>query len=69
MSALNRDLSKVIVVDWDRNATKLNESNALHLRRWNGDPSDTTLFDLIPFLRSNFYCVLFLIHRIIRLAR
>ncbi|EDV24027.1 uncharacterized protein TRIADDRAFT_26300, partial [Trichoplax adhaerens] len=52
MSALNRDLSKVIVVDWDRNATKLNESNAVHLKRWDGDPSDTTLFDLIPFLRT-----------------
>ncbi|KAH8375630.1 hypothetical protein KR200_001609 [Drosophila serrata] len=48
---LNRDLKRVVVVDWDRNATKLHPSNCFAIPRWAGNDDDTTLFDLVAFLR------------------
>uniref|UniRef100_U5EVH6 Mitochondrial import inner membrane translocase subunit TIM50 n=1 Tax=Corethrella appendiculata TaxID=1370023 RepID=U5EVH6_9DIPT len=49
---LNRDLSKVIVIDWDPNSTKLHPDNALNIQRWTGNDDDTTLFDLIALLKT-----------------
>ncbi|KAH8235300.1 hypothetical protein KR032_012419 [Drosophila birchii] len=48
---LNRDLKRVVVVDWDRNATKLHPTNCFAIPRWAGNDDDTTLFDLVAFLR------------------
>ncbi|KAK5069173.1 mitochondrial inner membrane protein required for protein import [Lithohypha guttulata] len=52
LSYLNRDLSKVIVVDSDPHHVKKQPENAIVLPKWNGDPNDTTLIDLIPFLEN-----------------
>lgn len=51
---LNRDLRKVIVVDWDANSTKLHPNNSLNIERWMGNDDDTALFDLVAFLKSEF---------------
>ncbi|KAL9697383.1 hypothetical protein quinque_000824 [Culex quinquefasciatus] len=47
---LNRDLNKVVVVDWDPNSTKLHPENTFNIPRWSGNDDDTTLFDLASFL-------------------
>ena len=52
LSALNRDLSKVIMIDCDEKAPRDNLRNAIILNKWEGDPTDRRLFDLIPFLLS-----------------
>lgn len=52
LSYLNRDLKKVVMVDADTHAVKNQPENAIVLSKWNGDPKDTTLIDLIPFLEN-----------------
>lgn len=52
LSYLNRDLKKVVMVDADPHAVKNQPDNAIILPKWNGDPKDTTLIDLIPFLEN-----------------
>ncbi|XP_043280851.1 mitochondrial import inner membrane translocase subunit TIM50-C-like [Venturia canescens] len=52
LDALNRDLSKVIVVDWNAESIKLHPENALKIPRWTGNDDDTTLFDLAAFLKT-----------------
>lgn len=47
---LNRDLSKVLVVDWDPNSTKNHPNNVLTIPRWDGDDNDVTLTILADFL-------------------
>uniref|UniRef100_A0A182K8J3 Mitochondrial import inner membrane translocase subunit TIM50 n=1 Tax=Anopheles christyi TaxID=43041 RepID=A0A182K8J3_9DIPT len=47
---LNRDLNKVIVVDWDPNSTKLHPENTLNIPRWTGNDDDSGLFDLMALL-------------------
>ncbi|XP_054730534.1 mitochondrial import inner membrane translocase subunit TIM50-C-like [Anastrepha obliqua] len=49
---LNRDLKKVIVVDWDQNATKMHPDNTFNITRWLGNDDDTQLLDLISFLKT-----------------
>lgn len=51
LDALNRDLSKVIVIDWNRENVRLHPQNALILPRWSGNDDDTTLNDLTAFLK------------------
>lgn len=51
LDALNRDLSKVIVVDWNSNNVKYHPENTLKLPRWTGNDNDTTLYDLAAFLK------------------
>ncbi|GJQ81933.1 hypothetical protein Trydic_g20400 [Trypoxylus dichotomus] len=51
LQKLNRNLSKVILVDWDGESVKDNKDNVLKIRRWNGDDYDTSLLDLANFLR------------------
>lgn len=52
LDALNRDLSKVIVVDWNPDSVKLHPQNALVIPRWKGNDDDTTLYDLASFLKT-----------------
>ena len=52
LSYLNRDLKKVVVVDSDPHHVKKQPENAIILPKWTGDPTDTTLIDLIPFLEN-----------------
>ncbi|KAI1911344.1 mitochondrial inner membrane protein required for protein import [Ophidiomyces ophidiicola] len=50
LSYLNRDLSKVIIIDTHEPHTKRQPENAIILPKWKGDPKDTSLVSLIPFL-------------------
>ncbi|XP_055948967.1 mitochondrial import inner membrane translocase subunit TIM50-like [Argiope bruennichi] len=52
LSCLNRDLSKVIFVDWNEKSFKLQPRNALKLKRWSGNDDDKTLYDLANLLRA-----------------
>lgn len=52
MSCLNRDSSKVIVVDCKREAFSLQPFNGLALKKWDGNSEDRTLYDLANFLKS-----------------
>lgn len=50
LSYLNRDLSKVIVIETDEEHVKRQPENAIVLKPWKGDPTDKELVSLIPFL-------------------
>ncbi|CAI2181386.1 5964_t:CDS:10 [Funneliformis geosporum] len=50
LSKLNRDLSKVIIMDSNPDAYSLQPENAISVPPWKGDPNDTFLIDIIPFL-------------------
>ncbi|RMZ82370.1 hypothetical protein DV737_g2128, partial [Chaetothyriales sp. CBS 132003] len=50
LSYLNRDLSKVIIIDTDAHHVMNQPENAIVLPPWKGDPKDQTLIQLIPFL-------------------
>ncbi|RXW25692.1 hypothetical protein EST38_g162 [Candolleomyces aberdarensis] len=52
LSYLNRDLSKVIVLDTVPDHVKLQSENAVILPKWKGDPNDRGLIAMIPFLES-----------------
>lgn len=47
---MNRDLSKVILIDTKEEHARLQPDNAIILDKWNGKPQDKTLVALIPFL-------------------
>lgn len=49
---LNRDLRRVIVIDWDPNSTKLHPENTFNVDRWMGNDDDLSLLDLVAFLKS-----------------
>ena len=50
LSYLNRDLSKVILLDTHPEHVKPNPENAIVLPKWTGDPKDRGLIAMIPFL-------------------
>ncbi|XP_048837199.1 mitochondrial import inner membrane translocase subunit TIM50 [Brienomyrus brachyistius] len=52
VSCLNRDATKVIVVDCKREAFRLQPFNGMALRRWDGNSDDRTLYDLTAFLKT-----------------
>jgi len=52
LSALNRDLSKVIVVDWNENVVDCHRDNAIVLQKWEGDNSDRSLIGLAQLLNA-----------------
>ena len=53
LSCLNRDPKKIIVIDWDEKAYKLQPRNALHrLKKFAGEEDDTDLVYLASFLKS-----------------
>lgn len=54
LDKLNRELSKVIVIDWSMDSVKFHPDNVFHIPRWAGNDDDTTLLDLAAFLKSNF---------------
>lgn len=50
LSYLNRDLSKVIVIDTKAQHVRAQPENAIILPKWTGDPQDRELVGLVPFL-------------------
>ncbi|CAJ0582692.1 unnamed protein product, partial [Mesorhabditis spiculigera] len=52
LSKLNRDLSKVIYIDFDPASFQLNPDNVLRLPKWDGDMNDTALLDLAELLKT-----------------
>merc|ERR1712048_1084380 len=52
LNCLNRDLKKVIVVDWNKNATQDNPENALILPKWNGDMNVDDVRDVLQYYRQ-----------------
>ena len=52
VSCLNRDTSKVIVVDCKREAFSLQPFNGIALKGWDGNSEDRTLYDLTNLLQS-----------------
>ncbi|KAL5594818.1 hypothetical protein BROUX41_001723 [Berkeleyomyces rouxiae] len=50
LSYLNRDLSKVIMIDTNARRLRKQPENAIILPKWKGNPRDTDLVDLVPFL-------------------
>ncbi|KAF2726786.1 HAD-like protein [Polyplosphaeria fusca] len=50
LSKLNRDPSKVIIVDTDRSHVPHHPDNAIILPKWKGEAGDKGLVSLIPFL-------------------
>ena len=52
LGCLNRDLKRVIVIDWNKMSTQDNPDNALTLPKWNGDMNDRTLIGLAQMLKE-----------------
>ncbi|KAF8992998.1 HAD-like domain-containing protein [Cyathus striatus] len=52
LSYLNRDLSKVIMLDTDAEHCSTNPENSVIVPKWKGDPRDKGLIAMIPFLES-----------------
>ncbi|KAK4097148.1 HAD-like protein [Parathielavia hyrcaniae] len=50
LSYLNRDLSKVIVIDTEAKHVRLQPENAIILPKWTGDAKDKELVSLVPLL-------------------
>ncbi|KAL2262060.1 hypothetical protein VTK26DRAFT_2587 [Humicola hyalothermophila] len=50
LSYLNRDLSKVIIIDTNPRHVRHQPENAIILPKWTGDPKDKELVSLVPFL-------------------
>lgn len=50
LSYLNRDLSKVVILDTNAQHVRAQPENAIILPKWQGDASDKELVALIPFL-------------------
>ncbi|KAF9872584.1 mitochondrial translocase complex component [Colletotrichum karsti] len=50
LSYLNRDLSKVIIIDTNEKRVQHQPENAIVLPKWKGDSTDKELVSLIPFL-------------------
>lgn len=52
LSKLNRDLNRVIVVDWNQESVKFHKENLFCLPKWNGNDDDNSLMDLASFLKT-----------------
>ncbi|XP_015257607.1 PREDICTED: mitochondrial import inner membrane translocase subunit TIM50 [Cyprinodon variegatus] len=52
VSCLNRDTSKVIMVDCKRESFQLQPFNGLALTKWDGNSDDRALYDLANFLKT-----------------
>lgn len=56
LSYMNRDMNQIVYVDFDDSKAEMQPDNVLILPRWEGDPSDRELYDIMPFLESkNFH--------------
>ncbi|KAJ8920595.1 hypothetical protein NQ315_004734 [Exocentrus adspersus] len=51
LNSLNRNLKRVICVDWNPNNVKHQPENLLNITRWTGKEDDTCLLDLAAFLK------------------
>lgn len=52
LSRLNRDMAKVIYIDWEPGAFSHNPDNVLRVPKWEGNMDDTALVDLAELLKS-----------------
>jgi len=52
LTFLNRDLSKVVMLDTDPDHVSLQAENAIVIPKWKGNPRDKGLVAMIPFLES-----------------
>ncbi|KAJ7303908.1 hypothetical protein JRQ81_011420 [Phrynocephalus forsythii] len=52
ISCLNRDPSRVVVVDCKKEAFRLQPFNGMALKKWDGNSEDRTLYDLAAFLKT-----------------
>lgn len=52
LSRLNRDLKKVIVIDWNKETIQAHPDNALVLKKWEGENNDRTLIGLAQLLQE-----------------
>ncbi|GMK58797.1 hypothetical protein CspeluHIS016_0602390 [Cutaneotrichosporon spelunceum] len=52
LTYLNRDLSKVVMLDTNAEHASLQPDNAIILKPWDGSKGDRGLVDMIPFLES-----------------
>lgn len=52
LDKLNRDLKKVIVVDWNSESVRFHPDNHLNIQRWHGEDDDSMLVDLTSFLKT-----------------
>ena len=52
LSCLNRDMSRIIMLDCSKDAISLQPRNSLVLKKWLGEDEDRTLVDLAHFLKS-----------------
>ena len=53
LTYINRDLNKIILIDWDEHSYELQPRNALHrLKKWEGEDNDADLVYLASFLKS-----------------
>ncbi|KAF5289072.1 hypothetical protein FQR65_LT11932 [Abscondita terminalis] len=50
LDKLNRNLNKVVAVDWNMKSVKFNPENVFCIPKWDGNDDDTTLLDLTAFL-------------------
>lgn len=55
---LNRDLAKTVAIDINEKALKNQPDNLIVLNKWEGDPNDSALLDIIPFLESELQVVI-----------
>ena len=54
LSYLNRDLSKVILLDTDPDHCTTHPENSIVIPKWKGTPGDRGLVAMIPFLECRF---------------
>ena len=52
LSKLGRKLEKIICVDHDPEAFRLQQENGIVIRPFHGDPNDTEILDLLDFLKA-----------------
>ncbi|KAI8373337.1 HAD-like domain-containing protein [Blakeslea trispora] len=55
LSHLNRDLSKVIIMDSNPESFSLQPENGIALKPWKGEPGDNGLLEYIPFFEALIY--------------
>ena len=55
LSHLNRDLSKVIIMDSNPESFSLQPENGIALKPWKGEPGDKGLLEYIPFFEGKLF--------------
>ena len=55
LSYMNRDLKDIIYIDFSDEKVEFHKDNALILPLWEGNADDRELYDIMPFLESNFH--------------